>query len=200
MTKTAKRYHHGSLREALISEAASMIADKGVDSVTMREIGRRLDVSRAAPYRHFSDKESLLVAVAATGFRELGARLAAVDGPTAGDGVEHIRRMGDAYVHFALTNRAHYRLMYGREALARENEPALREAANALFDQLAAALEACQREGNIKAGDPRAQAYTAWGAVHGLASLLIDGQILADVDVDALIELTLDTLVAGLSA
>ena len=52
-----------------------------------------------------------------------------------GSGVERLRRMGEGYVRFALENPAHYRLMYGREALTREDLPELREAANALFDQ-----------------------------------------------------------------
>jgi AcrR family transcriptional regulator len=58
MTKV-RAYHHGDLRAALLEEAADMIAEAGAASVTMREIGRRLGVSRAAPYRHFVDKTAL---------------------------------------------------------------------------------------------------------------------------------------------
>ncbi len=73
MTNQTGRYHHGDLRAALLAEAAAMIAEEGVVSVTMRAIGRRLGVSRAAPYRHFADKNALLVAVAADGFNRLKA-------------------------------------------------------------------------------------------------------------------------------
>ena len=200
MTTRTNAYHHGALREALIAEAATMIAEGGASSLTMREIGNRLGVSRAAPYRHFTDKAALLVAVAATGFERLGARLRSVDAGVPGAGIDHFRRMGAEYLRFAIENPAHYRLMYGREALTREGQPELREAANALFEQLVEAFEAYQRAGEIRPHDPRAQAYVAWAAVHGLASLLIDGQIMASVDVEGLIELTTQTLLEGMGS
>lgn len=198
MASKNNSYHHGSLASALLEEAASMIAEGGAESVTMRELGKRLGVSRAAPYRHFSDKSALLVAVAAAGFTKLGEQLRTLEHGEGEPGVEHIRRMGEAYVRFALENPAHYRLMYGREALAREELPELREAANTLFDGLARAFEACQAAGEIKQQDPRHQAYMAWGAVHGLASLLVDGQIMAEVDVNALIDFSTRALIDGL--
>ena len=197
MTDQAGTYHHGDLRAALLAEAAAMIAEGGAASVTMRAIGRRLGVSRSAPYRHFADKSALLVAVAAAGFKRLGGRLQAIEAgaPTS---VEQLRRIAEEYVRFALENPAHYRLMYGKEALTREDQPELREAANALFEELVGVIQSYQRSGTIKRQDPRAQAYVAWSAVHGLASLVIEGQILATVDVDGLIRQTTSTLLDGM--
>lgn len=200
MTDDTSSYHHGDLRVSLLTEAADMIAEGGAGSVTMRELGRRLGVSRSAPYRHFPDKSALLVAVAAAGFQRLGARLQSVEIRSGESGLEHLRRIAEEYVRFALANPAHYRLMYGREALTREDQPELKEAANALFEELVELIESYQRDGLIKLEDPRAQAYVAWGAVHGLASLLIEGQILATVDVDALIRQTTSTLLDGMRA
>jgi len=85
----------------------------------MREIGRRLGVSRAAPYRHFPDKAALLVAVAATGFQRLSGRLQSIDAGAQRPSVERFRRMGEEYVRFALENPAHYRLMSIRSRLSR---------------------------------------------------------------------------------
>ena len=198
MTDQARAYHHGDLQAALLDEAAAMIAEGGAASVTMRALGRRLGVSRAAAYRHFEDKTALLVAVATAGFGRLRDRLQAVDAGAPRSSVERIRRMGEEYVHFALENPAHYRLMYGREGLGRRNVPELREAGNALFEQLVDVIQAYQESGKIKRQDPRAQAYVAWSAVHGLASLLIDGQILTAVDVDGLIRQTTRTVLDGM--
>jgi AcrR family transcriptional regulator len=198
MTERNGGYHHGDLRAALLAEAAKMVAEGGVASVTMRELGRRLGVSRAAPYRHFPDKGALLVAVAATGFQRLANRLASIETGATGAGVEGFRRMGEEYVRFALENPAHYRLMYGREALARQDLPELRQAADALFEELVAVFRAHQHSGQIDRQDPHAQAYIAWSAVHGLASLLIDGQIKASIDVDALVRQTTATLLDGM--
>ncbi len=199
MTESTRAYHHGDLRAALLDEAAAMIEQEGAGSVTMRELGRRLGVSRAAPYRHFADKEALLVAVAAAGFKRLGERLRANgDGPQAS--IERFRRMGEEYVRFAVENPAHYRLMYGREALTRQDRPELRAAANAIFDQLVSVFQAHQRSGAIKRQDPQQQAYVAWSAVHGLASLWIEGQIMATDDIEALIRQTTRTLLEGMRA
>lgn len=198
MTDQARAYHHGDLQAALLDEAAAMIAEGGAASVTMRALGRRLGVSRAAAYRHFEDKTALLVAVATAGFGRLRDRLQAVDAGAPRSSVERIRRMGEEYVRFALENPAHYRLMYGREGLGRRDVPELREAGNALFEQLVDVIQAYQDSGKIKRQDPRAQAYVAWSAVHGLASLLIDGQILTAVDVDGLIRQTTRTVLDGM--
>lgn len=168
--------------------------------MTMRSLGRRLGVSRTAPYRHFRSKTALLVAVAASGFRLLGDRLQRVRAGVPHSSVERLRRMGEEYVRFALENPAHYRLMYGKEAMTRQDLPELREAANALFQQLVEVFQAYQDSGGIRRQDPRAQAYVAWSAVHGLASLLIDGQIAAAADVEALIRQTTRTVLDGMRA
>jgi AcrR family transcriptional regulator len=198
MTKPARAYHHGDLRAALLDEAAAMIAEGGTASVTMRALGQRLGVSRTAPYRHFEDKTALLVAVAASGFKRLNDRLQRIKAGAPRSSVEGVRRMGEEYVRFALENPAHYRLMYGKEAVARQDLPELREAGSALFEQLVDVIQAYQDSGGIERHDPRVQAYVAWSAVHGLASLLIDGQITAAVDVDRLIRQTTQTVLDGM--
>jgi AcrR family transcriptional regulator len=198
MTNQTGAYHHGGLRAALLAEAAAMIAEGGAASVTMRAIGQRLGVSRTAPYRHFADKTALLVAVAAAGFSRLKSRLQTIDTGAPPPGVEWLRRMGEEYVRFALENPAHYRLMYGKEALTRQDRPELREAAIALFEQLVGVIQAHQKSGGIKRQDPRAQAYVAWSAVHGLASLWIEGHILATDDIDGLIRQTTRTVLDGM--
>ncbi len=176
-----------------------MISEGGAASVTMRAIGGRLGVSRAAPYRHFPDKTALLIAVAVQGFERLRGRLESIaaDSPSR---LDRLLRMGEEYVRFALEHPAHYRLMWGKEAIARQDEPELREAAGALLQHLVGVIESHQTRGEIGPGDSRARAYVAWSAVHGLASLLIEGQIDPKVDVEGLIRQTTETLLAGLRA
>lgn len=200
MSSARGSYHHGDLRASLLREAARMIGEGGVNGVTMRAIGERLGVSRAAPYRHFADKTALLTAVAAAGFEDLNARLLQIDANAPASDVDRFRRMGEAYVRFALEKPAQYRLMYGEHSLARDEAPELRAAANSLFAHLVAVIESQQQAGRIRADDPRDQAYIAWGAMHGLASLLIDGQIQAAADVDRLIERAARTVLDGMRA
>ena len=196
----SRSYHHGNLRASLLDEAARMIAENGVASVTMRAIGERLGVSRAAPYRHFPDKTSLLAAVAAVGFEDLNEQLLQVDAGASDSGLARFRRLGEAYVRFALDHPAHYRLMYGEQSLERAEAPELRAAADNLFGHLVTVIESQQAAGRVKREDPQVLAYIAWSAMHGLASLLIDGQIDAATDIDRLIRHATQTVLDGMRA
>jgi AcrR family transcriptional regulator len=197
--KPPSRYHHGDLRRALLDEAVRTIQHEGVDSLTLREAGRRLGVSRTALYRHFSDKSALLAAVARDGFQRFRQDL--VDAWEAGgrtrDGFE---RMGRAYVGFAAANPSHYRVMFGAFRDLCEKDPALQADAAAAFQVLVDAIDSLQAAGKIRDDDPRQLAYFIWSAVHGVASLAIDGQLGADPKVRAaLVSFALERLFTGVS-
>ncbi len=195
-----KPYHHGDLRRALLDAAARRLHDAGPEALTMRALAEATGVSRTAPYRHFRDKAALLVALAAEGFERLRAALHAARAGSA-PGLAGFEAMGVAYVRFAVDKPAYYRLMYGRDAVARRTvNPDLQAAADAAYEELASLVAAGQASGHLRAGDPGALAYVAWGTVHGLAMLLVDGQIEEPADVDALARLTARTLLEGLTA
>jgi AcrR family transcriptional regulator len=74
---SARTYHHGDLRTAILGAASELLREQGVDRISLRECARRVGVSHAAPYRHFANKEALVAALAAEGFdrlREAGAK------------------------------------------------------------------------------------------------------------------------------
>jgi AcrR family transcriptional regulator len=139
-----------------------------------------------------------LVAVAAAGFSRLNERLQTIGAGDPGSSLERLRRMGEEYVRFAVENPAHYRLMYGKEALPRQDRAELRDAAIALFEQLVGVILAHQKSGGLDWQNPRAQAYVAWSAVHGLASLWLEGHILATDDIDGHIRQTARTVIEGM--
>ena len=70
MTATARPYHHGNLRPALLGAAERALA-RGRE-LSLRELAREIGVSHAAPRRHFADKQALLDALALDGFERLG--------------------------------------------------------------------------------------------------------------------------------
>jgi AcrR family transcriptional regulator len=165
-TSNRSTYHHGALRPALIAAARALLDEGGPEAVGVRESARRVGVTPTATYRHFRDKEALLAAVAAEGFREFGAALA-----EAGRAAEPLPAMGAAYVDFALANPGMFRLMFSPLLAGRADNPELRAAAEAAFDALRGGVRA--RGGAGEGGD--AAAIAAWSLVHGLSHLILDG-------------------------
>jgi AcrR family transcriptional regulator len=93
-------YHHGDLKSALITAALAAVENGGPEAVSLRDLAQSLGVSRAAPYRHFPDRDALLAAVAARGFEDLIVVYeTALAGP--GDGRERLRQGLIGYLDFA---------------------------------------------------------------------------------------------------
>jgi AcrR family transcriptional regulator len=204
MTRARARrrsYHHGNLRAALVEAALGLVTREGVEALTLRGTARLAGVSPAAPYRHFADKRALLAAVAEEGFRLLAAALRAAGGPGA-DPRERFRGRGRAYVAFATGHPSHFRVMFGRELADREAYPSLRQAAAAAFDALVQGMADAQQAGVVREGDPRELGLTAWVAMHGLSTLLLDGRLQAmyGKDVDELVAVVGTNLHRGLGA
>ena len=174
--KRTGQYHHGDLRPALIDQALRTIDRHGVEGLTLRGVGEALGVSRTALYRHFSDKQSLIAAVAREGFRAL--RLELVDAwEHGGRGQAGFQAMGEAYLQFAVAHPSHYRVMFGRFIESCVRDPELVEEAQAAFQALVDALVAQQRDGEVRRDDPVMLARFVWSVVHGIAMLTIDGQL-----------------------
>ncbi|HME84921.1 MAG TPA: TetR/AcrR family transcriptional regulator [Roseiarcus sp.] len=166
MDTPRRPHHHGNLPNALHAAARAILDEAAPDVVGLREVARRVGVSATAAYRHFASKEALLASVAAEGFRELAAAMET--GATESDPLHGV---GLAYVDFALQNRGLFRLMFGTILVERAKYPELNEAEGAVFgllQRIAVSADEQPREGN-SAG------MAAWGLVHGLSSLFIDG-------------------------
>lgn len=157
-----------------------LLAAHGVAGVGLRELARMVGVSAAAPYRHFDSKTSLLEALAVTGYQRFSRTMNVAERDS--DPARRIGAMGQAYVRFALDNPNLFALMFSPE-LQRDARPGLRMAADAAFDTLRTVTAA------LPEGEKRIGALRAWAQVHGLAVLLLDGQIalLEGEDVEGLI-------------
>jgi AcrR family transcriptional regulator len=181
-------YHHGDLKRALTSAALSLVAEKGPKGFTLTEAARRAGVSAAAPYRHFADKAELLATVAQQGFLELdatlGAAVEAASGPK-----DRVIELGRVYVRWAVENPDHYRVMFGSETFV-SGHPVMADAAERAFDNLLDAITKCQEAGIAKGHDPHEIAGPLWSLVHGVAALVIGGELRAvgiDQDPEAMV-------------
>ena len=175
-SKSKPSYHHGDLRHALIQASLALIAEEGFAALTLREVARRAGVTHAAPYRHFADKEALLAAVAEEGFRTMAAqmreRMASEPSPA-----ERLAACGVAYVLFAIQHPAHFRVMFGPHFTRRVDHEVLAQEGGNAFGLLVRSLTEGQQAGELRQGEPMPLALMAWSLVHGLASLLVDGQL-----------------------
>jgi AcrR family transcriptional regulator len=175
-------YHHGNLKAALVEAAGELLAASGPEALSLREAARRVGVSPAAVYRHFRSREELLRALAADGFVRLGdAQQAAADAEA--DPLAAFNAQGRAYVRFALAHPALFELMFARGSDGQARWRDLPEAARTLGLLRGAA-------GRL-AGKPEARLFAvrAWALAHGLAHLLIDGEVL---DQPGLVEAAID--------
>jgi AcrR family transcriptional regulator len=122
MTKSS--YHHGNLAQALVEAALKQVEQGGAEAVSLRELAQSLGVSRAAPYRHFADRDVLLATVAARGFEDLIVLYeTALASP--GDGRARLRAAGRTFSDFATRRPGLYRLMFESDFLNRNPPPAV---------------------------------------------------------------------------
>jgi AcrR family transcriptional regulator len=166
-----KSYHHGDLRSAVVEEGLRLLHDREAESLSLREIARNVGVSATALYRHFPDKASLLEALAEAGY----AQLAREQGVAAAvGGSQGFAAMGQAYVHFALANPALFRLIFVAKPMNTHPGVAAPEGTAASLLQTGVA----QLMGPDAAEEARfAAMLRAWSLVHGLAMLILDGQV-----------------------
>ena len=194
----ARPYHHGDLRSALGDDALQILRDEGLDALTLRAVARAAGVSQTAPYRHFADRRALVASVAAVGFRELERAMGAA--MASGGGREGFRGIASAYVGFGRANPALYRVMFGAEVANTTELPELAVAARSSLGFVQAGLEQLQAVGLVKPGDAGAMAVACWAALHGLVSLILDGQAeTVTPDLDALVETTAQLVMFGLA-
>lgn len=110
-SKSGKRaYHHGDLKRALLDASLAVLEERGVEALTVAEVGRRVGVSSAAPYKHFADRQALLRAVAAEGNRRLEVAIHEAVGVVS-DATEAFRLSGVTYICWAARNPALFQLM-----------------------------------------------------------------------------------------
>jgi AcrR family transcriptional regulator len=182
MKGTAKPYHHGDLRRALLTTAMEMLSEDQGWQFTLRELARRAGVTHAAPYKHFDDKAALLAELALLGFDKLRGALRAALPSDPAMPREAFLAMGLAYVAFGTSNINLYRLMWSTDARA-ANDPRVLERANAAFEVLLNLIKQGQQTGWLSARDPAGQAVACWTQLHGLTLLTADG-LLASLTAD----------------
>lgn len=158
-----------SLKEACVQAAREVIAEHGVESLSMRDVARKLAISHQAPYRHFESRDHLLAEIMRRCFADFAQHLD--ERPRTGQPEQDLEAMGHAYLAYARDKPLEYRLMFGTPWPEPAQHPALVQHAVHAFDLLRDSLRAMH--GNVPEQHAQAdrQAMFIWSTLHGMASI-----------------------------
>jgi AcrR family transcriptional regulator len=161
------------LRRAMLDASLALIRDEGLERLSMREVARRAGVSHQAPYHHFADKEAILAALVAEGFELLRqASLKATEGVK--DPSARLTALGQAYVQFALSHPAHFKLMFRSELVREHEHEEARACAEGAYEVLVSAAGDVARERGLPV---ELVTLAGWSLVHGLSTLMLEGKL-----------------------
>lgn len=158
------------LKEACVRAAREVIAERGVEQLSLREVARKLGVSHQAPYRHYPSRDHLLAEVMRRCFESFAAALDARGQQD--DPLGDMEALGRQYLAYAATNPLEYRLMFGTPWPAPTEHPALVRDAGHAFDVLRAVLRRMYGSGAGMRAQVDLQALFVWSTMHGLASIM----------------------------
>lgn len=199
-----KPYHHGDLRRGLIDAAIQLAEEGGAEAVSVREAARRAGVSPGAPFRHFESRDALMTAVAEEAQRRFRAEIdAALAEAPAGDPLARFRKLGLAYLRWAMRNPAHFEIIssgryfdHDRAAeLSRDNAELIGLTGRLLTEAFAA--------GQLRSVDLKQVQLAGRALVYGFARMNIDGHLprwgVAAADVERSAEAILDLFIEGIA-
>ncbi|MCP3687150.1 MAG: TetR/AcrR family transcriptional regulator [Gammaproteobacteria bacterium] len=174
MKKEKNQYHHGHLAESLLGAVDGIASQFGLEAVTLRGCAKRVGVSPAAAFRHYTDKRALLTAFATRALNQLADAMETAKTASNEKGEDEFLAVGMAYIGFALNKPAFFRAMWREETIYTLDESYL-----AATERLASYLKG----GFVKTiadddpGNFSSQELLAWSSVHGLANLFVDGPV-----------------------
>jgi AcrR family transcriptional regulator len=170
--KPEGQWHHGNLRESLIQWGTHLLDSEGSEAMSLRATAKLAGVSQGAPAHHFGDKNGLLAAIAAQGFRDLIAlRQRSLGTVAADDHAGRLRVLLLGYIEFAQAHPARFQLMYGPLLGRRDDYPELVEAGTASFALLRSAVLPLLPSPRSPLLSDDELAHIVWAAVHGVATL-----------------------------
>jgi AcrR family transcriptional regulator len=158
------------LRDACIVAAQELIAERGLENLSLREVSRKLGVSHQAPYKHYPSRDHLLAEVMRRCFQHFAAHLDArrrFDDPHA-----DLESLGLQYLSYARQHPLEYRLMFSTTWPQSAAQPELVRDATHAFDILRGVLRRLHGEAEALRDTVELDALYIWSTMHGLAGVM----------------------------
>jgi AcrR family transcriptional regulator len=182
-------------REKLIAAATKIFAAKGREGFTMRELASEIGISAMTPYRYFRDKDEILAAVRAAAFDRFADALEAAFAGNR-NATERSSSVGDAYIRFAFSEPASYRLMFDMTQPEEATYPDLARATTRARRTMTDYVRALVDEG-LLTGDPVLIGHVFWAALHGAVVLELAGKLDKECDFETISREAFRALIAG---
>lgn len=167
------------LRDACIVAAREVIAEHGVENLSLRDVARKLGVSHQAPYKHYPSRDHLLAEVMRRCFQGFAAYLDAR--PRFDDPQQDLESLGVRYLTYAQQHPLEYRLMFSTTWPESAQKVELVRDATHAFDVLRAVLRRMYGDSAAMREQVELDALYIWSTVHGLAGVM-NGQCIEHLD------------------
>ena len=183
-------YHHGNLREALIEAGIRIINESGEDALSLRKVASACDVSHAAPYAHFKDKDELVEAIKSSVTEQLmGEMEDAVR--SAANPENAIVGMGKRYVSFFHDNPDYFMFLFGRQNITAHLK--IDEKTDDDYPPFVILKETYLKylkENGIKKNrkEQEVELLKIWASAHGLAAIACMSGVIPPCDWDEMLE------------
>jgi AcrR family transcriptional regulator len=172
-----KTYHHGDLRNALLSAGLVILEEQGLHKLSLRDIAERAGVSHAAPAHHFGSLKGLLTALVTLAHGRFAAAMALERAGSEASPAEQMRAAGRGYLAFARQHPALFRLMFSSAEIDWTNPDLHRAAGLSRRHLTEIARPAAEAVGAVSAAEITEIENLVWASVHGYAVLAIDGHL-----------------------
>lgn len=184
------KYHHGDLKECLIKSGLKLLIEEGPKGFSLRKVAAMCNVSHAAPYKHFKNKEELINAISVFVHNKFEESLIEIecDNP-----YEKIIGMGKKYVSFMVENYDYLRYLFfnnyssnTKSVIVEEN--GIQKNDFKSFNIFRTAAEECLEYKNVHKENYSQDIIAMWAMVHGLATMIATNTFDYDGDYMELVE------------
>jgi AcrR family transcriptional regulator len=194
-----------NLRQEILNAARRLFAKDGYENVSMRKIAEKIEYSPTTIYLYFEDKAELFFHLCEETFAQLLKRLEAQHQEAVNNGgtdpLTCLKNGLRTYIDFGLKHPNHYKIVFiNRPEHYERPELYFSEVSTGMktYNYLRQMVEECVKQKKFREIDVEAACQALWAATHGLTSLFITDPEFPWIDKDKLIDITIDTMIAGL--